>query len=78
MITKPLIAIAALLAFTAASGLAYAGPQPSDKAWWPRAASGQTTAATAGALQQLPASARIKSKAAKPDDHRFFGPRGFH
>ena len=75
MITKPLIAIATLLALTAAS---YAGPQPSDKAWWPRGASGQPTAATVGALQQLPASARTRSKAAKPDDHRFFGPRGFH
>jgi hypothetical protein len=78
MSTKHLIAIPALLAFTVVSGLAYAGPQPSDRAWWPRAAIGQPNAVAAGELRQLPVSARTKPKAAKPDSHRFLGPRGFH
>jgi hypothetical protein len=87
MIMKSLIAISMLLGITAASGLAYAGPQPSDPHWWPNHnrsnATSQPPQVTTDGWQKSPASASIKPKAAKPrtakpSDHRFYGPRGFH
>ena len=83
MIRKPLIAISALLAFTAISGLAYASPQPSDKAWWPnrpKATSEQPSASTPGVWRRSPNNTRSRSKVInpKPDAHRFLGPRGYH
>jgi hypothetical protein len=85
--TKSLIAISMLLGVVAASGLAHAGPQPSDPHWWPNHnrsnATSQPPQVTTDRWQKSPASASIKPKAAKPrtakpSDHRFYGPRGFH
>ena len=81
MITKPLIAISTLLAFTAISGLAYASPQPSDKAWWPnlsRAPSERPSATTSGVSQRSPNSARTKSMVVKPRPNPHRGPKGFY
>ncbi len=78
MITKPLIAVSAHLAFTTVSGVAFAGAQPLDKRWWPN----QTLSATASRPDQ--AMAYAKKMASKPDQvlpvpHQYRGgPRSIH
>jgi hypothetical protein len=78
MISKRVIAVSALLAFTTVSGVAFAGAQPSDKRWWPN----QTLSATASRPDQAMADARDianKPNQVSPVPHQYRGgPRSIH
>jgi hypothetical protein len=75
MITKRLIAAAALLTLTSISGLAYAGTQPSDQRWWPR----QTQPASASSEEALASVVRAVPQIIAPKNHQYRGgPRSIH